>query len=61
MQTVCDQKIFGVFPEKTQKLQQAVSRIKSMNPAEVRLEWQVFLGGIVVSGLMLLAAHLLGM
>ena len=61
MQTVCDQNLFGMSPMKTEFRTQALPCCNRMNPAEVRLEWQVFLGGSAVSGLLLLGMHFFGM
>lgn len=61
MQSVSDQRIFGTSARTPQRRNRPVYVPLTMNPAEVRLEWQVFLGGIAVSGLMILATRLFGM
>ena len=55
MQAVCDQKPFGMFAAKAESFSQAVSTRNTMNRAELLLEWQIFLGGLAVSTMMLLA------
>lgn len=53
MQAVCEQKPFGLHIDKAENFSRAISKRKGMNPAEVVLEWQIFLGGLAVSGMML--------
>lgn len=61
MQTVCDHKFFGVFPEHSTKCPHAESRIRIMPSHERLLGFQLFVGGLVVSGLMLLAIRAFGL
>lgn len=56
MQAVCEQKPFGLRIDKAESFSRAVSRRNRLDPAEVVLEWQIFLGGLAVSGMMLFAA-----
>ena len=55
MQAVCELKPYGLFGGIAECFSQAVSKRNVMDPAEVLLEWQIFLGGLAVSGIMLFA------
>ncbi|MDL2209854.1 hypothetical protein LJC26_03505 [Desulfovibrio sp. OttesenSCG-928-O18] len=61
MQTVCDQKIFDVFHANESAHSKDTYRPNVMSAAETRLEWQVFLGGLAVSGIMLLVIKAFGL
>lgn len=60
MQTVCEQKLFGANGKNTGFVPQSVVELE-MDPAEVKLSIQVFTAGLVVSGLILLGVHALGL
>lgn len=63
MQTVCDQKFFGVFPDHDHSTtcSHAQSRIRIMPSHERLLGFQLFAGGLIASGLMLLAIQAFGL
>ena len=61
MQTVCDQKYFGLFTENTNSRQRDVHPVLTMPKHERLLGLQLFVGGLVVSGLMLAAISVLGL
>ena len=65
MQATCGQKPFGLSINKPECFSAAVSDRASFDPVEVRLArglaLQVFLTGLVVSGLMVLGIHGLGL
>lgn len=60
MQTVCEQKLFKTTGMKTDFGPHPFAALK-MDPAEVKLSVQLFVGGLAVSGLLLLAIHYLGL
>lgn len=66
MQTVCEQKLFNVSGKpgnsdtKVDFGPHSAAELE-MDPAEVKLSIQVFTAGLVISGLMLLAIHALGL
>ncbi len=57
MQTVCEQELFGQLFDKQEQSDKSGYRHKNLNPSELRLQWQVFLAGIVISGLMWLGIY----
>lgn len=61
MQTVFDPKMFGSVSESSQSGLRALSGLKHMSAAESRLELQIFVGGLLVSGIMLLAMSVFGL
>lgn len=61
MQTVANHISFEMTPSSRENRDQDYTDQRTISPAEFRLECQVLLGGIVASGLMLLAVHFFGM
>lgn len=61
MQTVYDQRLFGMPVERTEahieSRAEALRVHSAMDPAEARLGWQFFWYGLAVSGLILLGAY----
>ncbi len=61
MQTVCNQKYFGAFTKNSESDERAILHCKPMPRHERLLGLQLFVGGIVVFGLMLAAISALGL
>jgi hypothetical protein len=60
MHSVCVRKPFDFFIPGVKESGKTPFKPLHMNPAEVRLEIQILVGGLSISGFLLLAAHLLG-
>jgi len=61
MQTVCERQYPGAFAGKADHCAQAAPEHKGISRAELLLEWQIFSGGLALSGIMLLIANAFGL
>ena len=61
MQTVCDQKFYGMFADNTETRSRSEIALPVMPAHEKLLARQLFWGGLAVSGIMLVVIRALGL